>query len=110
MTLIPLLAAFYLLWLLYVLTTAFYRAWLNKRLTRFALVLASPFLLAMGVVDVAVNLTAASVLFAELPREWLVTTRLSRHLHDEGGWRRTLARSICHCMLDPFDPRGQHCA
>jgi len=61
------------------------------------------------VVDVVANLTAASIVFMELPREWLVTTRLTRHLHDEGGWRRTLARSICHCMLDPFDPRGEHC-
>ena len=47
--------------------------------------------------------------FWERPREWLVTKRLQRHIAARTGWRCTLAAWICDRVLDPFDPRGEHC-
>lgn len=49
---------------------------------------------------------ASSFLFLELPREWLFTSRVSRHIK-ETGWRADLAKWCCDNFLDPFDPG--HC-
>lgn len=66
-------------------------------------------ILAVGlIVDVVMNLTLFSVFFLELPREWLVTTRLKRHIH-QSGFRGWMARFLCHEILSPFDPTGSHC-
>jgi hypothetical protein len=53
--------------------------------------------------------TIASLVFLELPREWLVTDRLQRHMHKSIGWRFWLAKYICDHLLDVFDPSGNHC-
>lgn len=55
--------------------------------------------------DVLFNI-AAFFLFYEIQREWLFTTRVSRHIK-ETGWRANLAKWICDNWLDPFD-KG-HC-
>lgn len=102
------LAVVWMLWGLYVLIMGLYRAHLDERLTRAGLVLAIPYLSAGYALDVIVNLLIASVLFAEIPREWLVTDRLTR-LHDRSDWRGHLARWICENLLDYFDPSGRHC-
>jgi len=99
----------WLFWLLYVLVMGLYRAHLSGRLGPVATALGSPALVVGYVADVVCNLTIATVMFAELPREALVTTRLERHLGDGVGWRCKLATWICHNLLDVFDPRGQHC-
>lgn len=57
--------------------------------------------------DVAVNWFIMTVIFFELPNEWTVTTRLTRHGY-ETGWRSRLAHIICKA-LDPLDPSGKHC-
>ncbi len=65
--------------------------------------------LAVGLVlDVAVNLIVATVLFLELPRELLVTARLTRHFPDD-TWRGAFARWVCIHLLDALDPSGCHC-
>jgi hypothetical protein len=69
-------------------------------------------LIAVGLVlDVAVNVLVASVLFMKYPQDWLLTSRLKRYLLDknERPWRRSLAFWVCSRLLDQFDPKGKHC-
>lgn len=100
----------YLFWVLYVLVMGFYRAKLAGRLTGLNLVLAYPIFLFGFVMDVVSQFTFASLVFLEWPKkgEWLVTTRLKRHMAGR-GWRQKLAKYICDSILDPFDPKGDHC-
>ena len=58
-------------------------------------------------VDMVVNLTAATVLFLEIPDELTVTKRCSRLLVDN-GFRGAIARWLCRNLLDPFQIGG-HC-
>ena len=59
--------------------------------------------------DVAMNAIVGTIFFRELPKEWLFTTRLQRHLKDSIGWRLRMAAWWCEHLLDPFDPAGSHC-
>ena len=86
-----------------------YRAHLARRLTPMTYTLAMPVVAIGYLMDVASNLTLASLFFLELPREWLVTSRLIRLSRGQDGWRRRLATSIFEHMLDVFDPTGDHC-
>lgn len=97
------------LWALYVLVMGIYRAHMDKRLTRLTYAMALPWVVLGFALDVAVNLTVASLLFLELPQELLVTSRLKRHITAPCGWRNRLAALICDRMLDVFDPTGNHC-
>lgn len=97
------------LWGLYVLIMGLYRARLANRLTRASLVLGAPYIALGYLVDFAVNVTIASLVFVELPRELLVTNRLMRHQLSGTGWRRNLSMWICDNLLDEFDPSGNHC-
>lgn len=97
-------------WGLYVLVMGLYRAHLSGRLSKPAYGLGSPYLAIGYAVDVLANLTVAVVVFAELPREWLVTQRLQRHIaQGMGTWRGYLAAWVCTHLLDVFDPSGDHC-
>lgn len=101
-------------WLLYVLVMGLYRASLSGKLTRVAMVLASPVvILAIGV-DLLANWTIAAMWFREWPplawgRPDLVTSRLSRYIDGPDGWRKAHATWLCHNLLDAFDPSGVHC-
>lgn len=65
------------------------------------------FVLAIGyAVDALVNLTGATLLFLELPRELTVTARCKR-LSPLPTWRGAVARWLCDTLLHPFDPG--HC-
>lgn len=77
------------------------------RLTPAAKVLGYPWLAVGLLLDVVFNVVVGSLLFAELPREFLFTTRVSR-LNDRPGRRGDLARWFCSQLLDPFDAGG-HC-
>lgn len=64
--------------------------------------------LGMGlVIDWFLNMLA-TVLFVELPAEWLLTGRLSRHIRAGAGWRYRVARWFCDGYLNPFDPGHCH--
>jgi hypothetical protein len=52
--------------------------------------------------DAVFNLTIGSIVFLELPKSWMFTTRCSSHL-EESGWRGDLARWICNGWLNPFE-------
>lgn len=103
------LAFLWAFWAIYVLVMGIYRAHLAKRLTPVTLALSLPFVALGYVMDVLANVTIASVVFIETPREMLVTDRLKRHIEQGNGWRQSLASYICDNLLDVFDPSGNHC-
>ena len=103
------LAFLWAFWAMYVLVMGIYRAHLAKRLTPVTLALSLPFVALGYVMDVLANVTIASVVFIETPREMLVTDRLKRHIEQDNGWRQSLASYICDNLLDVFDPSGNHC-
>jgi hypothetical protein len=104
-----LLLALWALWVLYVFTMGLYRAYLLKKLKGLTLFMALPFVAVALVLDVLAQITVFTVLFAELPRHWLATSRLQRHIAGPDSWRRRLAEYLCTHLLDPFDPTGAHC-
>lgn len=77
-------------------------------LTTASKVIGYPILYVGLVLDMLFNALWGSLLFLEPPKEWLFTARVSRW-NDNDGWRGAIARWICEELLDPFDPRGQHC-
>jgi hypothetical protein len=102
------LVATWVLWALYVFWMGIYRAYLDKRLVGINKVLAFPiWAIAIGV-DVGFNIFLATILFLDLPREFLLTDRLKRY-RKGFGWRSRVAEWICDRVLDVFDPRGDHC-
>jgi hypothetical protein len=108
-TVLGVVAYLWVFWYVYILVMGLYRAHLDKRLSRFTYVLAAPALVVGYAMDIVANVTIASVVFFEPPREWLVTSRLKRHIAGYGGWRHRLATWICDHLLDVFDPKGDHC-
>lgn len=58
--------------------------------------------------DILLNFIVGSIVFIELPRELLFTSRVSRW-NDNDGWRGKLARWFCRVWLDPFE-EGGHCS
>jgi len=96
-------------WGMYVLVMGIYRAHLSHRLKGLVLVLSLPFVVIGFLMDVFANMTIASLVFLELPRELLVTSRLQRYVAQERGWRCNVANWICNHLLDVFDPSGNHC-
>jgi len=69
-----------------------------------------PWLAIFILLDFTFNVTIGSIIFLDIPREWLFTKRLDRYLgQDDTYWRHRLAKYFCHTFLDPFDPDGHHC-
>jgi hypothetical protein len=110
---IVLAAAFLFLWAfwyVYIVVMGLFRAHLKGRLKGLVFVLALPAVIVGYVMDILANLFIASIVFLEPPREWLVTTRLKRHIDSGlGTWRGYLAGWVCDHLLDVFDPREDHC-
>ena len=52
--------------------------------------------------DFVCNAVPFAILFVELPREWLVTSRIQRHASDSTGWRKSLAVWVAVNWLNPF--------
>ena len=98
-------------WYAYILVMGIYRAHLSKRLGRFATIMALPAVVVGYALDIAANLTIATVFFLELPCEFTVTHRLRRYMQYpmQRTWRGVAAVWVCHNLLDVFDPDGKHC-
>lgn len=97
-------------WALYVMVMGLYRAHLNKKLSRVTYVLGAPWLIIGLVVDFVANIILATIIFLDLPREFLVTARLQRYSNSsEDDWRKHFSVWICEHLLDVFDPSGDHC-
>lgn len=105
------LAALWVFWLLYVFTMGLYRALLMGRLKGLSLLMCAPVVAVAFVVDLLMQFTVFTIVFAEVPRDWLVTHRLRRYMRElpPEHWRRRWADYLCHHLLDPFDPTGVHC-
>lgn len=107
-------ALFWLLWVLFSVA--------NKRRKR---LLYQPFLLTVGLagllVDVFYQLTIAILLFMELPKEWTLSSRLSRYLRTYGinsghefatnpfkrtleKWRIGAAVWLAYNLIEPWEP------
>lgn len=99
-------AATYALWVLYLAVMSLKRVRDEGKLSRLAYIFGIPVLYIGLVFDVLINIFVMTVLLLELPKEWLVTTRLKRHNRGT-GWRQKFA-AWCEQFLDPFDPSGDH--
>ena len=95
----------------YVVYLAAINVWRNRSdVSRWVLILLSPMLGVMAVMDTIMNWTIFTVLTLDLPREWFVTSRLERYRAQvRQDWRHHLANFICTKLLNPFDPTKQHC-
>lgn len=105
----PLIVTLYPLWICYLAVMGLMRARDAGTLTRDARILGAPMLYIGLLIDFLYNVTVCTILFLELPRELLVTSRVSRHKFQGQGFRKELATWICVNMLDPYDPAGCHC-
>lgn len=97
----------YLLWILYLAVMNLSRAHRLGTISRLAFFCGIPLLLLGLLVDTLVNLFVMTLLFADLPRELLVTSRLQRYAKG-AGWRRRAALWFADHFLDDFDPSGKH--
>lgn len=59
--------------------------------------------------DALLSIVWGTLVFADWPRETLLTSRLIRYKRLGAGWRFSLAVWVCANMLDPFAPGGCHC-
>ncbi len=98
----------YVLWLFFLAVMNLQRARDAGTLTRAAYCLGLPILYLGLLIDFLVNVVVLTFLFLELPREWLVTARLTRYARSSAGWRRTMALWFAANLLDTFDPSGRH--
>lgn len=98
----------YALWIFYLAIMNLKGARDRGKLTGVAYYMGLPMLAIGYFLDALSNFTVMWLLFWEVPHEWLVTDRLSRHIHDPDSWRKKLAMWFGYNLLDPFDPSGQH--
>lgn len=98
-----------LTWVLYLAIMSLYRAKEEGKLSTAAKVMGYPFLALGYIADTLLNCTVGTVLFLELPREFLLSPRVARHKLAGKGYRKVVAAYICDNLLDPFDPSGCHC-
>lgn len=101
-------AGMYLLWIFYLAVMTLYRARGLGTLSRAAYAFGLPLLYIGLLIDFLVNALIVSWVFFEAPEEWTVSARLSRHIHDSDGWRKSTALWIGKNLLDAFDPSGTH--
>ena len=105
-----LLVYLWIFWGLFVLVMGLYRAHLNKKLTGIRFALAFPWIIVGYSVDIFSNVVIAPLFFFELPKELLVTGRLTRWKYTEKDTRqKRMAIYVCENLLDVFDPTGIHC-
>jgi hypothetical protein len=102
----------YAFWGLFVLSMGLYKAYLNKQLSPITKAMAIPYVALMAAIDFIANYTIFVVLFMEFPafKDYMVTYRLRTILiKNEPDYRLKIAKFLCEKLLNPFDPRGNHC-
>lgn len=109
-TVLYFVAPLYALWLFYLAAMSIMRAYEANTLLKPALWMGAPVMFLAVLIDVLCNIFVMTILFLELPRQWLVTQRLSKWCcTEEPSWRKTVAKWVCVNLLDTFDPSGLHC-
>lgn len=102
-----LLADLYLFFIMYVASMGMVRAHKEQKLNAFLWALCLPFVTISLVIDIINNMTVFTLLFAEAPKELLVTDRLKRHAKQR-TFRGKLALWFGDVLLNPFDHTGNH--
>lgn len=102
-------ASIYALWVFYLAVMCLKSANDSNKLTKWGKAFAYPVLWVGLFLDFVINLFVLTVVLLELPQEYVVTARLSRHVKDTSGFRHAIAIWLCSNLLDPFDPSGCHC-
>lgn len=102
----------YATWLFFLAIMALKSARDNGKLTKTSEIMATPVLLLGWCLDFSLNMAATPV-FLDLPREWLLTIRCDRYLSSTNPtglnrYRQGFARLLCQNLLDPFQSGG-HC-
>ena len=59
--------------------------------------------------DFIVNMTFGTMIFLDIPREFMLTQRLKRMKQEGADWQASTASWICTHLLNQFDPTGDHC-
>ena len=103
------ITSLYALWTLFLAIMSLKRAHDGKTLSKLAFVFGFPLLVIGLLIDFFVNVTVATLVLLEPPREFTVSERLSRLTKGRKGWRKTGACWFCKHFLDVFDPSGKHC-
>jgi hypothetical protein len=78
------------------------------KLNKFALYAGTPLLVIGLVIDFIVQMTVATVLWLELPRELTVSARVERLCKSGHGYRLNIALWFRKTLLSPFDRTGGH--
>lgn len=100
----------YLLWFYYLAVMNLMGARDDHKLTTAGWIFGYPIFVVGYILDILVNWLILSVILMELPAEWTVTARLSRHINETvGGYRKSVSQWFCSNLLNPFDPSGCHC-
>ena len=104
------LALMYLTWLFFLAVMALKSARDNGKLTKTSEVLAMPLLAVGWLLDFSLNM-ATTLVFLDLPQEWLLTIRCDRYLSIPNPtglnrYRQRLAQWLCQNLLDPFQSGG----
>lgn len=98
-------------WILWILFTAVMRLQMVRdegKLTKAQKVFGYPALAVGLLLDFSLQVTLASVMFLEVPKELTVSARLWRWSNSGPSWRQKLALAIRTGLLDSIDPRGIH--
>lgn len=106
---VSIICPIYALWIFFLAVMALKRARDSGTLSTPALVMGMPVLWMGLLVDAFVQVTVASLVFLELPRELTVTARLTRLKKGPVTWRQRFAAWCCAHLLNAFDPSGNHC-
>lgn len=100
-------------YVLFCMTWIFYLAFMNLKDNRDKLTpglkkIMTPWLVVGLALDVVFNVIYGTIVFRELPRELLFTSRCQRHLKKSSGRKLRVATWHCIRLLDPFE-EGGHC-
>ena len=102
------LLAFWALWVLFLAVMNLGQSKAEGKLHGFALY-AGYTVLGVGLlVDLVVQITVATVIWLELPREWTVSGRVERLCREGHGYRLAVALWFRRVLLAPFDRSGGH--
>lgn len=96
-----------MLWIFYLAVMNLKGARAAGRLGLTAKLFGYPILFSGLALNFAVNVTIMTVLFFDIPRDFLFSGRVERYI-SRSGYRGALARFFADSFLDDFDPRGFH--
>lgn len=102
-----LLVDLYLFFIMYIVSMGIIRTHKEGNLNPILWGLCLPFVAIGLLLDFINNMIIFTLLFLELPKELLVTSRLKRHAVQQ-TFRGKLARWIGNNILNPFDHTGDH--